>query len=111
MIEAPDEMGASAKIDAQRYTILEIDRLPDKAERGALREPSAGSKYSVEVIAEKGLSFFLFGQSNIPVNELTEVLNRYAARGWSMDFMFTERRRFLLFWGREAVIVVFQRNP
>ena len=35
-------------------------------------------------------------------------MNKYGAEGWSMCFQMIEKKRFLLFWQREAVIITFE---
>ena len=67
------------------------------------------SEYKVEVIQDGGCSTFFFGNGNIPTKKLESVLNNYAKNDWSLVFQVIERRRFLLFWSRQAVILTFGR--
>ena len=70
---------------------------------------AAYSEYKVEVIQDGGCSTLLFGSGNIPVDKMQKVLNSYARDGWTLVFEVVERRRFLLFWSRQAVILTFAR--
>ena len=47
--------------------------------------------------------------SKLPIRKMEEVLNRYGADGWDMDFMVIEQHRMFLFWRREAAIITFSK--
>jgi hypothetical protein len=66
-------------------------------------------EYKVEVVTESGCSTVVFGASAFPARRLEEYLSDQAKDGWQLAFMVVETRRFLLFWGREAVVVVLGR--
>ena len=63
------------------------------------------SKYTVLVIEESGLSTLLVGSAKLPIKKIEQTLNQYARSGWQVVFQVVEKRRFLLFWSREAMIV------
>ena len=67
-------------------------------------------KYKVEVVKEGALGTLILGASKIPVRRMEEVMNRYGAYGWDMDFMIMEQHRMFLFWKREAAIITFSKN-
>lgn len=65
------------------------------------------SEYKVIEISEGGCSTLFFGSAPIPTDKLQIEFNRQAKDGWSVVFQLVERRRFLLLWSRESVIVTF----
>lgn len=67
------------------------------------------TKYKVAVIEESGLSTLLVGSAKLPLQKIERVLNEHAQAGWQVVFQIVEKRRFLLFWSREAMIVTFGR--
>lgn len=68
------------------------------------------SQYKVEVIEEGGLSTLLLGSAKLPLALVQKVLNENARMGWQVVFQIVEKRRFLLFWTREAMIVTFGKE-
>jgi hypothetical protein len=67
------------------------------------------SQYKVIHVAEGGCGTILLGASGVPLKRLEAMLNQEAAQGWQMVFQVIERKRFWLFWTREAVIVTLGR--
>lgn len=67
-------------------------------------------KYKVEVVKEGALGTLFVGASKLPVEKMEEVMNRYGADGWDMDFMVIEQHRMLLFWKREAAVITFSKQ-
>lgn len=67
----------------------------------------AYSQYKVIEVAEGGCSTILFGSAPIPVDKLQACLNKEAKEGWQMIFQVIEKKRMLLFWSRESVVVTF----
>lgn len=65
------------------------------------------SEYKVIQISEGGCSTLLFGSAPIPIDKLQMELNRQVKDGWQVVFQVIEKKRFLLFWTRESVIVTF----
>ena len=69
----------------------------------------AYSEYKVIHITEGGCGTILLGSSGIPIKKLEAELNKEAADGWQHVFQAIEKKRFLLFWSREAGIVTLGR--
>ncbi len=64
-------------------------------------------EYKVLHIMEGGLGTIFLGASGIPIRKMEAAFNEQAANGWQVVFQIIEKKRFLLFWQREAVIVTF----
>jgi hypothetical protein len=45
----------------------------------------------------------------VPEKKMETALNELAQEGWQVVFQIVEKRRFLLFWSREAVIITLGR--
>ena len=60
-------------------------------------------------IVEGGLGTILLGASGVPIKKMETVLNREVADGWQVVFQVIEKKRFLLFWKRESVIITLGR--
>ena len=67
-------------------------------------------QYKIEVVVEGALGTLFLGASSLPIDKMEAVLNEYGAKGWNMDFMLVEHKRFMLFWDREAAILTFSRE-
>ena len=67
-------------------------------------------EYKVLHIVEGGIGTLFLGSSGIPIKQLETTLNKEAANGWTLVLQFVEKKRFLLFWEREAVIVTLARE-
>lgn len=68
------------------------------------------NEYKVVHIVEGGCGTILLGSSGLPLKKMEATLNEQAAEGWQVVFQVIERKRFWLFWNREAVIVTLGRN-
>jgi len=66
-------------------------------------------EYKVVHIVEGGCGTVLLGASGIPIKKMEVTLNELASQGWQVVFQVIERKRFMLFWVREAVIVTLGR--
>lgn len=66
-------------------------------------------EYKVVTIVEGGCGTILLGASGLPVQRLEADLNRYAQDGWEVVFQVIEKKRFMLFWQREAIILTLGR--
>ena len=66
-------------------------------------------EYKVVTIVEGGCGTIFLGASGLPVQRLEADLNRYAQDGWEVVFQVIEKKRFLLFWQREAIILTLGR--
>ncbi|GGD71261.1 DUF4177 domain-containing protein [Lacimicrobium alkaliphilum] len=68
------------------------------------------NEYKVIHIAEGGCGTILLGASGLPLKRMESTLNKEAADGWQVVFQVVEKKRFWLFWTREAVIVTLGRQ-
>lgn len=66
-------------------------------------------EYKVVHIVEGGCGTILLGASGLPVKKMEVTFNELASQGWQVVFQVIEKKRFLLFWSREAVIITFGR--
>jgi hypothetical protein len=69
----------------------------------------AGLEYKVIIYQEGLLGSLVLGQSKVDPERFTAFLNRHADDGWRVVTMEREARRTLLFWQREAFMVVLER--
>lgn len=67
-------------------------------------------EYKILHIVEGGCGTILLGSSGLPLKKLESTLNEAAAEGWEVVFQVIEKKRFWLFWNREAVIVTLGRR-
>lgn len=67
-------------------------------------------EYKVVCVMEGGFGTVFLGASSIPIQKMEATLNKEAADGWATVFQVVEKKRFLLFWKREAVIITLGRN-
>ncbi|MCB1747481.1 MAG: DUF4177 domain-containing protein [Gammaproteobacteria bacterium] len=68
-----------------------------------------GLEYKVIIYQEGLLGSVVLGQSKVDPERFSDFLNRHAAEGWRVVTMEREARRTLLFWQREAFMVVLER--
>lgn len=66
-------------------------------------------EYKLILIKEGGCGTIFLGASGIPMQKMEAELNAHAAEGWHVVFQILEKKRFLLFWTREAIIITFGR--
>ena len=66
-------------------------------------------EYKVICVMEGGVGTVFLGASSIPIQKMETTINMEAAEGWSIVFQILEKKRFLLFWKREAVIITLGR--
>ncbi|MBF0109973.1 MAG: DUF4177 domain-containing protein [Magnetococcales bacterium] len=66
-------------------------------------------EYKVIHIVEGGCGTIFLGASGLPLQKMEMELNSHAADGWQVVFQIVEKKRFLLFWTREAMIVTLGR--
>ena len=69
----------------------------------------AFKEYKLVLVAEGGCGTILLGSSGLPLKKAEAVMNQHGAEGWSVVFQVIEKKRFLLFWQREALIITFGR--
>ncbi len=65
----------------------------------------AYTEYKVLHIVEGGLGTIFLGSSGIPIKKMEITLNKEASDGWQVVFQIVEKKRFMLFWSREAIII------
>jgi len=123
------EIELSEKIAAQKRleAVEETQRSRERAERAEVQRRAHAEQrpaqlnelrrigrvpreFRVELVSEGWFSVLFLGHASIPTQKMTEVLNRYGADGWDLAFQLIERRRFLIFWTREAAIITFSRE-
>ncbi len=67
-------------------------------------------EYKVVLYREGMLGSLFLGSSKVDPERFTDFLNRNAAQGWRVVTMEKESRRMLLFFEREAFLVVMERE-
>lgn len=67
-------------------------------------------EYKVVIYQEGMLGSLLLGGSKVNPVKFTEFLNQNAANGWRVQTMEKDIRRMLLFWKREAYVVILGRE-
>lgn len=63
------------------------------------------TQYKVVEIHEGVLGTLLLGSSKLPIKEIEDEINKYAADGWNVVFQVIESKRVFLFWQRESMIL------
>lgn len=66
-------------------------------------------EYKVAIYRESMLGSLLLGSSKVDPVKFTEFLNRNGSEGWDVITMEKEVRRMLLFFSREAFLVIMKR--
>ena len=69
----------------------------------------AFKEYKVVHLTEGGCGTVLLGSSGLPLKKIEATMNSLAGEGWQVVFQVIEKKRFLLFWEREALIITFGR--
>lgn len=67
-------------------------------------------EYKTVIYSEGLLGSILLGESKVNPERLTDMLNDYGQQGWRVRTMERENRRSLLFFNREAFLVVLERE-
>lgn len=67
-------------------------------------------EYKVVVYQEGMLGSLFLGASKVDPERFSEFLNKNAKQGWRVITMEKDIRRMLLFWTREAFMVVMERD-
>ncbi len=67
-------------------------------------------EYKVVLYREGMLGSLFLGSSKVDPERFSEFLNRNAAQGWRVVTMEKESRRMLLFFEREAFMVILERD-
>ncbi len=71
---------------------------------------SAKKEYKVVLYREGMLGSLFLGSSKIDPERFSDFLNRNADDGWRVVTMEKEERRMLLFFSREAFMVIMERD-
>ncbi|MBL6734658.1 MAG: DUF4177 domain-containing protein [Shewanellaceae bacterium] len=66
-------------------------------------------EYKVIHVVEGGLGTIFLGASGIPLQKMETALNQHVQDGWQLVFQCIEKKRYLLFWQRESVIMTLGR--
>jgi hypothetical protein len=66
-------------------------------------------EYKTIIYSEGLIGSILLGESKVDPERLTETLNDYGRQGWRVVTMERENRRSLLFFNREAFLIVLER--
>jgi hypothetical protein len=67
-------------------------------------------EYKAYIYKESLMGSLFLGQSKVDPDKLTRALNEHAAQGWRVITMEREVRRMLLFWSRDAFLVLLERD-
>jgi hypothetical protein len=67
-------------------------------------------KYKVVIYQESLVSSLLLGSASIDPVKFSAFLNKNAAEGWRVITMEKDIRRLLLFWTREAYVVIMEKE-
>jgi hypothetical protein len=67
-------------------------------------------EYKVVIYRENMLGSLFLGGSKVDPVRFSEFLNKNGEEGWEVKTMEREERRMLLFFSREAFLVVLQRE-
>lgn len=67
-------------------------------------------EYKVVIYRESMLGSLFLGGSKVDPVKFSDFLNKNGAEGWEVKTMEREERRMLLFFSREAFLVVLQRE-
>jgi len=67
-------------------------------------------EYKVVIYRESMLGSLFLGGSKVDPVKFSAFLNKNGAEGWEVKTMEREERRMLLFFSREAFLVVLQRE-
>ena len=67
-------------------------------------------EYKVVIYQEGMLGSMLLGSSKVNPLKFTDFLNKNASEGWRVQTMEKDVRRMLLFWKREANVVILGRE-
>ena len=67
-------------------------------------------EYKAVIYQESALGSLFLGQSKVDPVRLTQFLNSQASQGWEVRTMEREIRRMLLFFKREAMVFILERE-
>lgn len=67
------------------------------------------AQYKMIEVSESGLSVIFLGASTLPLQKAEMAINKMAAQGWTMAFQVMEKKRFMLFWMVDRLIITFSK--
>lgn len=67
-------------------------------------------EYKAVIYQEGMLGSLFLGSSKVDPERFTKFLNHHAKEGWRVVTMEKDIRRMLLFWTREAYLVILERD-
>ena len=67
-------------------------------------------EYNAVVYQEGMISSIIFGSAKVDPENLSRFLNDNARDGWRVVTMEKDERRTLLFWKREAYVILLERD-
>lgn len=67
-------------------------------------------QYKVVIYQEGMLGSLFLGASKVDPVKFTDFLNKNASQGWQVVTMEKDIRRMLLFWKREAYLVIMEKD-
>jgi hypothetical protein len=67
-------------------------------------------EYRVVIYQEGMLGSLILGGSKVNPQRFSDFLNNHALQGWRVQTMEKDIRRMLLFWKREAYVVILERK-
>ncbi len=67
-------------------------------------------EYKAVIYQEGMLGSLFLGQSKVDPERFSEFLNDNARQGWRVVTMEKDQRRMMLFWKREAYVVLMERD-
>ncbi|PIT59921.1 DUF4177 domain-containing protein [Snodgrassella alvi] len=67
-------------------------------------------EYKVIIYQESMLSSLFLGSAKVDPIKFSEFLNKHAQQGWRVVTTEKDMRRMLLFWNREAYVVIMEKD-
>lgn len=67
-------------------------------------------EYKAVIYQENLLSSLIFGSAKINPVKFSDFLNSHASQGWEVVTMEKDQRRMLLFFVREAYVVILEKE-
>ena len=67
-------------------------------------------EYKAVIYQENLLSSLIFGSAKINPVKFSDFLNSHASQGWKVVTMEKDQRRMLLFFVREAYVVILEKE-
>ncbi len=67
-------------------------------------------EYKVYIYKESLMGTLFLGSSKVDPDKMTKALNELAQQGWKVITMERESRRMLLFWSRDAFLLLLERD-